>query len=459
MKTTPTIDQLYQTAPATDTPAEINAWVRSVRGQKTFSFIAVNDGSCLKNFQIIISEELTEGFSSLSEKLSIGAAITAKGVIKVSPGKGQGIEMHASHITIVGDCPPNYPLQKKRHSFEFLRTIAHLRPRTNTGGAVARVRSKMAGLTHQFFQEEGYLYLQSPIITASDCEGAGEMFRVTTLDFEKGQKEAKDDFFKKPTFLTVSGQLNAEVYAQAFSSTYTFGPTFRAENSHTTRHLAEFWMIEPELAFAQLSDVYNVAERFIKYQIKHILASHSEDMAFFDTHIEKGLIERLEKVLKADFAVISYTEAIDILLASNEKFDYPVSWGVDLQSEHERYLAEKHVGGPIILTNYPKTIKAFYMRDNEDNKTVGAFDIIVPKVGEIVGGSQREERFDVLERKITEQGLDLSHYDWYLDLRKYGSTPHGGFGVGFERLVQFITGMENIRDIIPFPRSAGQCSY
>lgn len=456
-----TIKAIYtQSQEFTDKTLAVHAWIKSVRNQKTFSFIAVNDGTCLKNFQVIISEELTQNFKTLLEQLTVGAAIKAVGVIKNSPGKEQGVEMHASAITIVGTCPTSFPLQKKRHSFEFLRTIAHLRPRTNTGGAVARVRSKMAALTHQFFQEQGFVFLQSPIITGSDCEGAGEMLRVTQLDpAKKESQQPEDDFFKKPTFLTVSGQLNAEAYAQAFSSTYTFGPTFRAENSHTARHLAEFWMIEPEIAFSDLEMVYNLAEKFIKYQIKHVLETQAEDMEFFNNFIEKGLIERLQKVLSQDFKILSYTDAIDILLKADKKFTYPVKWGIDLQSEHERYLSESYANGPVILTNYPKGIKAFYMRDNDDNKTVGAFDIIVPKIGEIAGGSQREERLDVLKKKIVDNGLELSHYAWYLELREYGSTPHGGFGVGFERLVQFITGMENIRDIAAFPRSAGSCHY
>lgn len=455
-----TIQEIYSSpSEYTEKNLQINAWIRSSRNQKTFSFVLVNDGTCLKNFQIIVSKEITQNFDTLLESLTVGTAIQAKGLIKNSPGKEQGVEMHASHIEIVGSSPSCFPLQKKRHSFEFLRSIAHLRPRTNTGGAVARVRSKMAALTHSFFQDQGFIYLQSPIITGSDCEGAGEMFRVTTLDPEKNNHSSQEDFFKKPAFLTVSGQLNAEAYAQAFSSTYTFGPTFRAENSHTARHLAEFWMIEPEIAFANMEKIHSLAENFIKYQIKNILSSQTEDMLFFDKHIEQGIIERLTKVETSNFTVLSYSEAIDILLKAKRAFTYPVSWGIDLQSEHERYLSEVHIQGPIILTNYPKTIKAFYMRNNDDGKTVAAFDIIVPKIGEIVGGSQREERFDILEKKLIENDLDVSHYDWYLDLRKYGSTPHGGFGVGFERLVQFITGMENIRDVSAFPRSAGSCQY
>lgn len=433
-------------------------WLRSARHQKTFSFLALNDGSMLANFQVI-ADESCENYQSLLSQLQTGASIHVIGEIVESPGQGQSIELKAKKIHVLGACPQDYPLQKKRHSFEFLRTIAHLRPRTNTQGAIARVRSKLSFATHKYFQEKDFTYLQSPIITGADCEGAGELFQVTTLPLnniplnEQGEIDFKQDFFGKPTYLTVSGQLNAETYACGLSKTYTFGPTFRAENSNTSRHIAEFWMIEPEVAFANLQDNMDLAEDYIKYIVKDIFKHCQEDLEFFDKFIEKGLIQRLEAVVNNSFARMSYSEAIDILLTSKKSFEYEVHWGCDLQSEHERYIAEEYCKKPVILTDYPKDIKAFYMRDNEDGKTVAAMDILVPNIGEIVGGSQREERHDILKQKIQKLGMPLENYDWYLDLRKYGSVPHSGFGVGFERLVQFITGIENIRDAIAFPRA------
>lgn len=440
-------------------------WIRTARHQKNFSFLAINDGSCLSNFQIIVPETIPH-YPRLLHQLNTGASLQASGTIVESPGQGQAIEMQAQDILILGECPAeDYPLQKKKHSFEFLRTIAHLRPRTNTQGAVARVRNALAFASHQFFQEKDFLYIQTPIITAADCEGAGELFQVTTLPLDKPPKTSANaldfsqDFFGKPTFLTVSGQLNGEAYACALSKIYTFGPTFRAENSNTSRHLAEFWMIEPEVAFTSLEDIMQLAEDYIKFTVAYVLKRCPEDMQFFDQFIEKGLLARLANVLEAPFARITYTEAIDILLKCPKKFSYPVSWGSDLQSEHERYLAEEHFQKPVILTNYPKGIKAFYMRNNDDHKTVAAMDVLVPRIGEIIGGAQREERFEILAEKIKAMNMDVANYSWYLDLRRYGSVPHGGFGLGFERLVQFVTGVENIRDAIAFPRVPGFAEF
>ncbi|MCB1073158.1 MAG: asparagine--tRNA ligase [Chlamydiia bacterium] len=433
-------------------------WIRTVRDQKTFAFIEITDGSSFSNFQIIAKPEMIKG-------LSTGAAIAVSGEIVKSPGNKQKYEMQAKELLLLGEAPNDYPLQKKRHSFDFLRTIAHLRPRTNTQGAVARVRSRLAYVTHRFFQERGYVYLQSPIITGSDCEGAGEMFQVTTLNLdnppknEEGKVDFTKDFFGKKAFLTVSGQLNGEAYATALSDIYTFGPTFRAENSHTSRHLAEFWMIEPELAFADLPVIATLAEEYLKALVSDVLESCKEDLQFFDQFIEKGLIDRLTQVRDTPFLRLTYTDAIEILKKSGRSFEYPVAWGSDLQSEHERYLAEEYCKSPIILTDYPKEIKAFYMRENDDGKTVAALDVLVPKVGEIIGGSQREERYDILKAKFEKHHLDLETYQWYLDLRKYGSVPHGGFGLGFERLVQFTTGIDNIRDAIAFPRVPGNCDF
>lgn len=448
-----------------DEKVTIAGWVRSLRAQKQFSFLELNDGSTLKGFQVILNHDLPH-YETLVEQLKTGASARISGKIVKSPGGGQSLEMHAEEIDVLGTCPADeYPLQKKRHSFEFLREIAHLRPRTNTQGAVARVRSKLAYLTHRYFQERGFLYLQSPIITGSDCEGAGQLFQVTTIDFNNPplnpQKKVDftQDFFGREAFLTVSGQLNAEVFACALSDVYTFGPTFRAENSHTTRHLAEFWMIEPEIAFADLNEDARVGEEYLKYLIKGVLEECPEDLAFFDQFIEKGLIERLKSVLDAPFARMTYTEAVSTLQKSGKSFDFTPEWGADLQTEHERFLTEEYCKKPLIVTDYPKDIKAFYMRANEDGKTVAAMDILVPTVGEIIGGSQREERYDLLENKFTEHKLDRDHYGWYLELRKFGTVPHAGFGAGFERLIKFVTGMENIRDVIAFPRVPGHVQF
>lgn len=430
--------------------AIVYGWVRTVRDQKAFTFIEINDGSTFSNLQIVLD-------GSASHDLTTGASIRAEGTLVESPGKNQAVELKASKVEVLGPCDPTtYPLQKKRHTFEYLRTIAHLRPRTNTQGAVLRVRNALAFATHLFFQQRGFLYVQTPIITGSDCEGGGEMFRVTTL--EKGPDPEKD-FFGKNAYLTVSGQLEGEILACALSDIYTFGPTFRAENSNTSRHLAEFWMIEPEMAFATLKDNMECAESYLKFCIKYVLDHCMTDLEFFDQFIEKGLLERLRHVEATPFVHMSYTEAVEILKKADRKFEFPVSWGIDLQSEHERYLAEEYCKKPLILTDYPAAIKAFYMRSNEDGKTVAAMDVLVPKIGEIIGGSQREERLDVLRGKLHDFKLNEADYWWYLELRKFGTTPHAGFGLGFERLILFVTGMENIRDVIPFPRFPGHAEF
>lgn len=437
---------------------EVNlaGWIRTVRDQKSFAFIEINDGSTLGNLQVI-AEASMAGYAELTPKLTTGASLAVRGLLVESPGKNQALELQAKEIRILGLCDPaRYPLQKKRHSFEFLRTIAHLRPRTNTQGAVLRVRSALAFATHLFFHQRGFLYIHTPLITGSDCEGGGEMFRVTTL--EKQDDPAKD-FFGKPTYLTVSGQLEGEILATALSDVYTFGPTFRAENSNTSRHLAEFWMIEPEMAFADLRADMECAESYLKFCVAYVLMHCKEDLEFFDKFIENGLIERLTHVASSSFAHIPYTEAVEILKKAPKRFEFPVEWGSDLQSEHERYLAEDYCKKPVIITDYPAEIKAFYMRSNTDGKTVAAMDILVPKIGEIIGGSQREERLDVLEKKITEFGFKREDYWWYLELREFGTVPHAGFGLGFERLVLFVTGMENIRDVIPFPRYPGHAEF
>ncbi|MCE5294884.1 MAG: asparagine--tRNA ligase [Chlamydiales bacterium] len=442
----------------------IKGWVKTVRNQKTNTFVEVNDGSCFTNIQVVVDPSLP-GYEKIATNLATGVAVEVIGKVVESPGQNQNIEMHPTKFEIVGNIDPdNYPLQKKRHSFEFLRTIAHLRPRTNTFGAVARVRNAAAMATHLFFQQRGFLYVHTPVITASDCEGAGAMFQVTTLDLQKppvkeGKVDYTQDFFAKPSYLTVSGQLNGETYACALSDIYTFGPTFRAENSNTSRHLAEFWMIEPEMAFADINDDKECAESYIKYVVKHVLEHCQDDMAFFNQYIEPGVIERLQKVVDTPFEHSTYTYAIRVLQKSGKTFQYPVEWGLDLQSEHERYLTEEFFNKPVILTDYPRKIKSFYMRDNDDGKTVACMDVLVPKIGEIIGGSQREERIDVLERKLQEFNLDPQSYQWYLDLRRHGSVPHSGFGLGFERLLQFITGLDNIRDVIPFPRYPGNADF
>ncbi len=447
------------------TKVTIKGWVRTVRDQKSFSFIEINDGSTLSNLQVVASAEMPN-YQKIIATLSTGVSVAVKGTLTESPGKNQQIELQAQEIEIIGACDPEtYPMQKKRHTFEFLRTIAHLRPRTNTIGAVTRVRNALAYATHRFFQERGFLYLNAPIITGSDCEGAGQMFRVTTLNLDnisktpEGKIDNAKDFFGKPTYLTVSGQLNGEIYACALSDIYTFGPTFRAENSNTSRHLAEFWMIEPEMAFADLNDNMDCAESYLKYVLGYALQNCVEDMQFFDKHVSPGLLERLQHVVETPFERATYTYAVRVLEKANKAFQFPVKWGLDLQSEHERYLAEEFFAKPVIITDYPKEIKAFYMRENSDNKTVAAMDILVPKIGEIIGGSQREERLSHLEDKIRKAGLRIEDYQWYLELRKYGSVPHSGYGVGFERLILFVTGMENIRDVIPFPRFPGSAEF
>lgn len=440
---------------------EVGGWVRSIRDSKTFGFIVVNDGTFFETLQIVYSDKLSN-FADIS-KLNVGAAIIIKGQLVATPQAKQPFEIQAEEIEIEGASAPEYPLQKKRHSMEYLRTISHLRPRTNTFQAVFRVRSLIAYAIHQFFQERDFVYVHTPLITGSDCEGAGEMFRVTTLDMnevpktEDGSIDYAQDFFGKETNLTVSGQLNGETYAMAFRNIYTFGPTFRAENSNTTRHAAEFWMIEPEIAFADLKDDMILAENMIKYVIKYVLEHAPEEMNFFNSFIDKGLIERLQHVASSDFGHVTYTEAIEILEKNNDNFDYKVSWGCDLQTEHERYLTEQIYKKPVFVTDYPKEIKAFYMKLNDDNKTVAAMDLLVPGIGEIIGGSQREDNYDKLVARMNELGLKEEDYDFYLDLRKYGSTRHAGFGLGFERCVMYLTGMTNIRDVIPFPRTVNNC--
>ncbi|MBN7820684.1 asparagine--tRNA ligase [Bowmanella sp. Y26] len=444
----------------------VKGWVRTRRDSKAgLSFIAVHDGSCFDAVQVIALNNL-ENYNDVL-KLTAGCSVAVTGSLKASEGQGQALEINATAIEVVGwvENPDTYPMAAKRHSIEFLREHAHLRPRTNVIGAVARVRNCLSQAIHRFFHEQGYLWVSTPIVTASDTEGAGEMFRVSTLDMlnvpktDKGEVDFSQDFFGKEAFLTVSGQLNGETYACALSKIYTFGPTFRAENSNTSRHLAEFWMIEPEVAFADLSDIAQLAEDLLKYVFKAVLQERGDDMAFFADRINKDAISRLEKVISQDFVRMDYTDAIEILKNSGKAFEFPVEWGVDLSSEHERYLAEEHVGAPIIMQNYPKDIKAFYMRANDDGKTVAAMDVLAPGIGEIIGGSQREERLDVFDQRLDEMGLSKEDYSWYRDLRRYGSVPHSGFGLGFERLVAYVTGMQNVRDVIPFPRTPGNASY
>jgi asparaginyl-tRNA synthetase len=446
--------------------ATVQGWIRTRRDSKGgFSFLEVNDGSCLANIQIVADAKLPN-YESEIKQLSAGCSVTVHGELKASGGKEQATEVHAAEVIVHGWADPEeYPLQKKRHSFEKLREWAHLRPRTNTFGAVARVRNRICRSIHDFFQEDGFLYLHTPIITASDCEGAGEMFRVSTIDpakpprNDKGEVDYAKDFFERRAYLTVSGQLEGEIYATALGKIYTFGPTFRAENSNTTRHLAEFWMVEPEAAFFELDDNMALAERFLKRICRDVLANCQEDMQLFAEHVDKTVLERLQNVVDRDFKRLSYTEAVDILKASGKTFEYPVEWGHNLQAEHERYLAEEKFSEPLIVYDYPAKIKPFYMRVNDDGKTVRAMDVLVPGVGEIIGGSQREERLDVLESRMREQGLNTADYWWYLDLRRFGTVPHAGFGLGLERMVQFVTGMANIRDVIPFPRTPGNAEF
>lgn len=456
------IKELYRnTQDYIDREVTVGGWVRSIRDSKTFGFIVVNDGTFFETLQVVYGDTL-DNFETIS-KLNVGSAIVAKGKIVATPQAKQAFEMQAAEIIVEGESTADYPLQKKRHSFEYLRTISHLRPRTNTFQATFRVRSLIAYAIHTFFQERGFVYVHTPIITGSDCEGAGEMFQVTTMDLnnlpvtEDGQVDYSQDFFGKATNLTVSGQLNVETYAFAFKNVYTFGPTFRAENSNTTRHAAEFWMIEPEIAFADLTDDMELAEAMLKHVIRYVLEHAPEEMHFFNQFVDKGLIERLNHVLNSDFAHVTYTDAISILEKHNDEFEYKVSWGCDLQTEHERYLTEQEFKRPVFVTDYPKEIKAFYMKLNEDGRTVAAMDCLVPGIGEIIGGSQREDNLELLEKRMEELGLNREDYQFYLDLRKYGSARHAGFGLGFERCVMYLTGMGNIRDVIPFPRTVNNC--
>ncbi|WP_421713523.1 asparagine--tRNA ligase [Alteromonas abrolhosensis] len=444
----------------------VKGWVRTRRDSKAgLSFIALHDGSCFDPVQVIALNSLSN-YADI-QRLTAGCSLSVTGTVKESQGQGQAVEIDATDVEILGwvENPDTYPMAAKRHSIEYLREYAHLRPRTNVIGAVTRVRNCLSQAIHRFFHEKGYFWISTPILTASDTEGAGEMFRVSTLDMmnlprdDKGNVDYSEDFFGKETYLTVSGQLNVETYCTAMSKVYTFGPTFRAENSNTSRHLAEFWMIEPEVAFAELKDVAQLAEDMLKYVCKAVLEELPDDMAFFAQRIKKDAIERLEKLVSSDFVRMDYTDAIEILQNCGKEFEFPVEWGIDLSSEHERYLAEEHVGAPIIMQNYPKDIKAFYMRINDDGKTVAAMDVLAPGIGEIIGGAQREERLDVLQERMAEQGMDAETYSWYVDLRRYGTVPHAGFGLGFERLITYITGMSNIRDVIPYPRVPGRADF
>lgn len=435
----------------------VNGWVRTKRDSKAFSFIEVNDGSCLANIQVIADATLA-GYEENVVPLNTGASLTLSGKVVRSQGKGQKWEIQATSVEMLGAAEDDYPLQKKGHSMEFMRSIAHLRPRSNLFGAVFRVRSRMAYAIHQFFQEKGFFYVHTPVITSSDCEGAGEMFRVVTMDGAE-VKTGEEEFFHKPAYLTVSGQLEGETFACALSNIYTFGPTFRAENSHTSRHASEFWMVEPEIAFCDLEGDMNLAEEMIKYLVSDALETCADDLAFFNKFVDKGLVERLQLVRDRSFERISYTEAVELLQASGKKFEFPVEYGHNLQSEHERYLTEEHFKCPTTVYNYPKEIKPFYMRKNDDGKTVAAMDLLVPGIGEIVGGSQREERLDVLQANFAAHDLDEETYSWYVDLRRHGSVPHAGFGLGFERFLMFVTGVANIRDVIPFPRTPGSAEF
>ncbi|WP_102505205.1 asparagine--tRNA ligase [Salinivibrio kushneri] len=462
----PVVDVLRGKA-AVDTEVTVRGWVRSRRDSKAgISFLAIYDGSCFDPIQAVVPNEL-DNYQQDVLRLTAGCSVEVTGKVVESPGKGQAYELQATAVKVVGwvDDPDTYPMAKTRHSIEYLREVAHLRPRSNVIGAVARVRHTLSQAIHRFFHEQGYYWMSAPLITASDCEGAGEMFRVSTLDLanvpktEQGDVDFDQDFFGKEAFLTVSGQLNAETYACALSKVYTFGPTFRAENSNTSRHLAEFWMVEPEVAFADLDDSAALAEAMLKYVFKAVLEERQDDMKFFEQRINKDVLTRLEKFVNADFAQVDYTDAVTILQNSGQTFEFPVEWGIDLASEHERYLAEEHFNAPVVVKNYPKDIKAFYMRMNDDGKTVAAMDVLAPGIGEIIGGSQREERLDVLDQRLEEMGLEKEDFWWYRDLRRYGTVPHSGFGLGFERLVSYVTGMSNIRDVIPFPRSPRNANF
>ena len=461
------VQQILGGKAPTDQAVTVKGWVRTRRDSKAgISFVNLSDGSCFHPVQVVAPATLPNYENEIAH-LTAGCAVEATGIIVPSPAKGQPFEMQASEVKVIGwvDDPDTYPIQPKAHSMEYLRDVAHLRSRTNVIGAVTRVRHTIAQAIHRYFSNDGFVWINTPIITASDAEGAGEMFRVSTLDLanlprnDAGKIDYTKDFFGRETFLTVSGQLNVETYCMALSKVYTFGPTFRAENSNTSRHLAEFWMVEPEIAFADLADDATLAEGLLKYVFRAVLDERPDDMAFFEDRIEKGVIAKLQGMIDSDFVRMDYTDAIKILQNAKENFEYPVSWGTDLQSEHERYLAEKHVKGPVVLMNYPKEIKAFYMRLSDDERTVAAMDVLAPGIGEIIGGSQREERLDVLDRRMTECGLDPAHYSWYRDLRRYGTVPHAGFGLGFERTVSYITGLANVRDVIPFPRTAGHAKY
>ena len=460
------ISELLKGNVAVDSQVTIKGWIRTRRDSKAgISFLAVHDGSCFDPIQAVVPNSLNNYDEVTS--LTAGCSVSVTGVLVQSAGKGQSFEIQANTVTVLGwvENPDSYPMSAKRHSIEYLREHAHLRPRTNMIGAVTRVRNCLAQAIHRFYHEQGYYWISTPIITASDCEGAGEMFRVSTLDMQnlprtdKGDVDYSEDFFGKEAFLTVSGQLNGETYASAMSKIYTFGPTFRAENSNTSRHLAEFWMVEPEVAFADLEDIAKLAENMLKYVFKAVLEERRDDMEFFAQRIEKTAISRLEEFVEKDFAQVDYTDAVEILKNCGKKFEFDVEWGVDLQSEHERYLAEEHFKAPVVIKNYPRDIKAFYMRQNEDGKTVAAMDVVAPGIGEIIGGSQREERLDVLDARLEEMGLNKEDYSWYRDLRKYGSVPHSGFGLGFERLVAYVTGMGIVRDVIAFPRTKGSATY
>ena len=457
------VRQLFRETPADGAPVEISGWVRTLRDSKAFAFIEINDGSFFKNVQVVCEESLPN-FKEVV-KTTLGSALRVKGVLALTPEMKQSFEIKAQEVEIVGLSDPAYPLQKKRHTVEYLRTQAHLRPRTNLFSAVFRIRSLAAQAIHAFFAQRSFVYVHTPIITTSDCEGAGEMFRATTLDLnnlprdEQGKVKESEDFFGKPANLTVSGQLNAECFALAFRNVYTFGPTFRAEKSYTPRHAAEFWMIEPEIAFADLNDDMELAEDMLKFVVRDVLEKAPEELEFLNQFVDKGLIERLQKVVSSPFARVSYTDAIDILQKADKQFEYKVFWGMDIQTEHERYLAEEHFGCPVCVYNYPKDIKAFYMRMNDDQKTVAAVDVLVPGIGELIGGSQREERLDLLQKRIEELHLGSENYWWYLELRKFGTAPHAGFGMGFERLIMYLTGVSNIRDVLPFPRTTGNAEF
>ncbi|CCG86832.1 asparagine--tRNA ligase [Erwinia piriflorinigrans] len=466
MSVVPVADVLHGRV-TVDSEVTVRGWVRTRRDSKAgISFIAVYDGSCFNPVQAVVNNSLNN-YQDEILRLTTGCSVVITGKVVESPGEGQSFEIQATHVEVVGwvDDPDTYPMAAKRHSIEYLREVAHLRPRTNLIGAVARVRHTLAQALHRFFDEQGFFWVSTPLITASDTEGAGEMFRVSTLDMEnlprtpEGKVNYDEDFFGKEAFLTVSGQLNGETYASAISKIYTFGPTFRAENSHTSRHLAEFWMLEPEIAFADLEDNAALAEAMLKYVFKAVLNERADDMAFFAERVDKDAVSRLERFVTTDFAQVDYTEAVEILLASGQKFENPVSWGIDLSSEHERYLAEKHFKAPVVVKNYPKDIKAFYMRLNDDGKTVAAMDVLAPGIGEIIGGSQREERLEVLDARLEEMGLNKEDYWWYRDLRRYGTVPHSGFGLGFERLIAYVTGVQNVRDVIAFPRTPRNATF